>query len=173
MQKVRTAMTDDIPDLDFDAEVPKWDEANDPDGYTRAELAPKDWTLSHVLDFTIGPRDDDEGSVGLTVVSGGVVVSGIAISEAEHNKILLQQLRDAGADETAQWVGKLLDKQIALVTTKREERVAADLPYAARRFLHMRDARIYHGDSWVNAPLWRGILADVSSWSLGTHKPAE
>jgi hypothetical protein len=38
----------------------------------------------------------------------------------------------------------------------------------------MKDARILlgGGDEYVQVPLWRGALADITGWSLGSWNPS-
>jgi hypothetical protein len=90
---------------------------------------------------------------------------------------VVDQYRQAGADETAVYIEKVFNHAHDLVIERAKGRGEADLPSRARRFLHMKDVRLGTGDVWTQVPLWRGALADITGWSLGswnpTHNPTD
>lgn len=161
-------MTNTGPETPAEGGREEWDPAVDPDGYAREDVAPKDWYLDTVLNFVHGMDDSHEGSVALTVQSDGAVVSGQAISRKEWIERITRQYDQAGAAETGKHIDNLFNLMHTRAVTKHGERVAAGLPTAARRFLHMKDAHITHGSSEIVLPLWRGKLEDISGWSLGS-----
>lgn len=151
----------------------KWDPDTDPDGYTMDDVQPKDWYLYTVLDFVIGLNDENEGSVGLTVQSNGATVSGMAISRKEWIAGLVGQYAGAGAEETGKHIPMLFERAHEGVIESNKKRDDAGLPAGARRFLHMKDARILFGGSneYVQLPFWRGKLSDITGWGLGSWNP--
>ncbi|MEV7826445.1 hypothetical protein [Microbacterium enclense] len=170
-------MTDEPTNLtepDDGAEPTPWDEQNDPDGYTLDDISPKDWYLDTTLNFIHGFYDKNEGGViGMTVQSGGVVVSGLAISRAAWVTETGKLYAMAGAEETGTYVEKVFRQAHNAAVEKAEERDAADLPTRARRYLHMKDVRFGVGDQWTQVPLWRGKLDDITGWSLGSWNPKQ
>jgi hypothetical protein len=150
----------------------KWDPNTDPDGYTWDDISPKDWYLDTVLNFVLGFSDEYEGgSVGLTVQSNGVTVSGMAISRTEWIAGIVGQYAQAGAEDTGKYIKQLFEQANAQAIDGDKERQKAELPTTARRFLHLKDARIGHGDQYTQVPLWRGKLSDITGWSLGSWNP--
>lgn len=151
-----------------------WDPESDPDGYTREDVSPKDWYLDTVLDFVHGFNDEHPGGiVGLTVTSGGVVVSGLAISRAEWMAGVVDQYKQAGADQTAIYIEKVFNQAHDTVVERAKDRDEAGLPSRARGFLHMKEVRLGAGDTYTQVPLWRGALADITGWSLGSWNPKQ
>ncbi len=131
----------------------------------------KDFLLDVVLDFGLGDREEPGGSFTLTITTGGQVVSGTAISRSEWMDAVASQYEGAGGTE---YLRQLFEKLNERILEERDRRKAADLPTGARGFLHMRDVRIGNGTVWTQVPYWRGALADVSGWSLGSwssHHP--
>lgn len=143
----------------------KWDPASDPDGYTWEDVRSKDFLLDVVLDFALGEREEPGGSFTLTITTGGQVVSGTAISRSEWMDAVASQYEGAGGTEHLRQVFEKLQERIL---EEMDRRKAADLPEGARGFVHMRDVRIGNGNVWTQVPYWRGALADVSGWSLGS-----
>lgn len=153
-----------------DGPAAPWDEASDPDGYTRAEVLPNDWYLDTLLSFFVGDDDSDEGAVGITVTTAGAVVSGIAISRMAYIERSLNLLRESGSrEDLVAAVETVWNRGATQVVDEANRRRKADLPPRARRFIHLRDARVWAPEGSLNVPLWRGTLADVSGWSLGSH----
>lgn len=154
-----------------DEPVEPWDEASDPDGYTRTEVTPKDWYLDTLLGFVVGDKDDtDDGAVGITVTTAGAVVSGIAISRKAYIGHSLELLRKSGTrEDLVEAVETLWNLGATRAIDEANRRHEVDLPSRARRFIHMRDARIWAPEGSLNVPLWRGTLVDITGWSLGSH----
>lgn len=163
----------DVTTPDEVKETPAWDEANDPDGVTSEMLAAKDWVLDLLLDFVTGPESDQDGTIALTVNSGGVVISGLVVSSSEYQRRAADQLRDGGAGEAADAFERILTAARRSSTEESQRRQEAGLPTAARRFLHMRDTRVRSATEYIDTPLWRGNLSDISGWSFGSHNPKE
>jgi hypothetical protein len=167
-------MTDANTNPDSEEPMKPWDPETDPDGYTRDDITSKDWYLDTVLNFVHGFNDEHPGGVvGLTVASNGVVVSGLAISRAEWMAAVVDQYKQAGADETAASIEKVFKQAHDMVVEGAKDRDKADLPSRARGFLHMKDARLGAGDTFTQVPLWRGDLADITGWSLGSWNPKQ
>jgi hypothetical protein len=158
-------MTDDATDPDTADEPAKWDAASDPDGYTRADVRSKDFLLDVLMDFVFGDKEEAGGSFGLTVTLGGQVVSGMAITRGEWMDAVASQYEGAGGTE---YLRQVFTKVHEGIVADDERREAADLPSRARRFIHMRDVRIVNGTQWTEMAYWRGALADVTGWSLGS-----
>lgn len=166
-------MTDETPEPESTDAVKPWSEATDPDGYTRDEIVPKDWYLETILDMYVGSEDEHPGSIGITVTSAGAVVSGIAISRKAFIERSVELMREAGAPTVADGMDTLWNMAANQWVAEAKRRDEAELPSRARRFLHLRDARIWAPEGKINVPLWRGALADITGWSLGSHSPKE
>lgn len=167
-------LTDETPTPESEPEREQWTPENDPDGYTLDDISPKDWYLDTVLDFVHGFNDEHPGGiVGLTVTSNGVVVSGLAISRAEWIAGVVDQYKEAGADQTATYIDKLFRQAQDSVIERAKHRDEADLPSRARGFLHLKDARLGAGETYTQVPLWRGALTDITGWSLGSWNPKQ
>ncbi len=160
---------DQVPD-DQDDDVQPWDPDTDPDGYDYERVKRKDWYLDLALDLTFGMDDDNaEGFIGLTITSNGALVSGLAISRRAWIDATVEQYKQAGADES--WIQKFYTEFHEDNLAEAKRRRDARLPQQARRFLHMRDVRIGTATDYVQVPLWRGALADVTGWSFGSWNP--
>ncbi|MGA1813688.1 hypothetical protein VH571_15005 [Frondihabitans sp. 4ASC-45] len=160
------------PQNDENIDPAPWSEATDPDGYTLKDIRPKDYEFNALLNFYFGFDDEyPDGSIGLTVASNGVVVSGAAISRTAWSAALVDQVRQGGGDATAPHVEKIYNEIQAIKTEGAQKRRDQDLPERARRFLHMKNARLIAGGETINVPLWRGSLSDISGWSMGTATP--
>lgn len=163
-------MTTDAPETEpADAEHEAWDPASDPDGYTDEDVRRKDWYLDVVLTLVHGANDQRaDGLVGLTVTSSGAVVSGLAISRLEWIAGVTEQYQDTGNSEAAAAIAEMFnvfhDESISEATRRRD----AELPSAARKFLHMKDVRMSMGSNFIQLPYWRGSLADITSWAMGS-----
>lgn len=155
-------------------ESASWDPETDPDGYTYDDIRPKDWYLDTVLNFAHGSDDEGEGGmVGLTVTSGGALVSGLAISRDEWIKRTVDLYRSSGAPDTARYIEELFNKVQNITVDRAKERRDADLPTRVRGFLHMKDVQIGTGTVTTQVPLWRCSLADITGWSLGSWNPKQ
>lgn len=150
-----------------DKRTTKWVPSTDPDEYTREQVNPKDLLLFSVLNLSHGIEDELDGAIGLTVIVGGQVVSGTAISESTWRSAVTSQWELAGGSE---YLGKLFERAAEGNRDNANRRTAANLPVRTRRFLHMRNVVVGSGAE-MSLPLWRGSLDDVASWSLGHVAP--
>ncbi|MFB9665746.1 hypothetical protein HP467_01940 [Curtobacterium albidum] len=145
-------------------EPAEWDPATDPDGYTWEDVRPHDVLLDVALNFTTGGRDDTRGgSLSLTVIVGGQVVSGVAISRRDWIDGVTAGYVQAGGTEH---LGKLYNEVHEMAVNEWTRRDDAELPARARHFLHMRDVILGVGPGAIKLGYWRGVLADVSGWSF-------
>jgi hypothetical protein len=167
-------MTDDIttePTVEGDA-TEEWSPATDPDGYTLDDVAAKDWYLDTLINFMLGRDDQEPGELGLTVQSNGVLVSGMVISRPVWIEGNLKKLIDGTKGEPVSGsLGELFNETNDWLASEVNRRLEADLPYRVRKFLHMRDVRILYGNTHVQVPFWRGSVADITGWSLGSWNP--
>lgn len=143
------------------------DIASDPDGLTRHDLDGKDWMLRDALDFLLGQNDEHQNAVLLTVILGGVVVSGTVIARSEWQERITSELNSATAGFGTAF-NTVLSKDIDEIDEVNTRRTNAGIPSRARRFIHMRNARL-HATPGIDLPTWRGDLSDVSGWSFGGH----
>lgn len=156
-------------------ETPVWSEENDPHGYRRADIVPKDYFLETLLNFIVGSNDDAAGHIGLTVTSAGVVVSGIAISRTEWMKLTLDALDEGdgeGENALKTAVEGIWRTRVEAAVAQNDARFESGLPTSARTFIHMRDVRFLNGSQAGEAPMWRGSLRDISGWTIGSHNPS-
>ncbi|AZS44060.1 hypothetical protein BWL13_01642 [Microbacterium oleivorans] len=163
-------MTDPTTEPDASAPAVDWDPASDPDGLTWEDVQSRDAYLDFLLDLYFDTADQGRGALGLTLTVGGAVVSGIAISRAEwieRSVALLASPDTTPASEHLDQIWNRLHGRYVEVSKRRDD---AGLPIRARRFVHMRDVRILNGHS-TDVSLWRGALADVSGWTIGSWNP--
>lgn len=141
------------------------DIASDPDGLTRHDLDGKDWMLRDALDFLLGHDDEVQKTVRLTLILGGIVVSGTVIDRREWLERIAAGLNAAGEGFGTAF-NTVLSNDIDEIDEVNTRRSNAGIPTRARRFIHMKDARL-HATTVMNVPAWRGDLSDVSGWSFG------
>lgn len=167
-------MSDDTTEPTDEAPPPKWSPEDDPDGYTWDDIRPKDFLLESLLDFYVGGDDTSaEGAIGITVLSGGLTVSGIAISRRAWIDAMKATFAKSMTSDYSDAIGTVYDMTAERLEDVYKRRDAADLPTHKRTHLHMRDVRIIMGvDDHVTMPLWRGTLDDVTGWSMGSWNPA-
>lgn len=162
-------MTEDNTDVG-DPNVKQYPGPDDPDGYTKEDVTPKEGYLDLVLDLFVGFADEHRGAVWITITSNGAVLSGIAISRSEWIERLTDQLRAsgyAGADQ----VREVFDKMQQEFVDEWNRRDSEDLTGITRGFIHLRDVRVLSTTPPTELSLWRGALADVTGWSLGSWNP--
>lgn len=129
-------------------------------------LTAKDWMLEDLVAIFSGEGDNGRNAIGLTIQSNGASVSGLLISSGEW----LERIGDTFAASPAPELKILAEawvKTLENVNALQKERDQEGLTAPARRYIHMRDVRILTGNHWMDFPLWRGCLADVTGWSLG------
>ncbi|MGA1813726.1 hypothetical protein VH571_15195 [Frondihabitans sp. 4ASC-45] len=103
------------------------------------------------------------------MTSNGAIVSGLAISRTEWLATVLDQYEQnitggngsGGLREVFEFGHK-----DSLERADRREKL--EIPALARGFLHMKNARIVTGTNYQEVGLWRGALADITGWSLGS-----
>lgn len=100
-------------------------------------------------------------------------MSGLAIGRDEWIKRMVDLYRGSGAPDTAGYIEELFNKVQNITVERAKERRDADLPTRARGFLHMKDVQIGTGTVTTQVPLWRGSLADITGWSLGSWNPKQ
>ncbi len=160
-----------IPD-DQDDDVQRWDPNTDPDGYDRKRVMRKDWYLDLALDVYFSMDDDNpEGVIGLTITSNGFLVSGLAISRRAWIDATVEQHKQVGSDVS--WMEEYFNEFHEDTVAEGKRRREAGLPHQARQFFHMKDVRIGTADDYVEVPLWRGSLADVTGWTFGSWNPKQ
>jgi hypothetical protein len=157
-------MTDDTAIPEADEQPVEWDPATDPDGYTNADIRPKDFMLKVFLDFVVGHREEAGGSAPVTVTLGGQTVSGTAIARGEWIDGVASQYEHGGGSGYLRKTFEMVNEKIV---EAQDRRAAADLPGRARHFIHMRDVQIGNGGVVTERAYWRGSLDDVTGWSLG------
>lgn len=160
-------MSDDAPEVE---DVPEWDEANDPDHLTRKDVQSHDVFLDALLGMTVGLDDDGQGGFGVTLIVDGLVVAGTTVSRKVWMEGVLDDLRNATGNITADWADvveglftKFADRTVE-IRTRREE---AKLPQPRRRYIHLSDVVIVTSDGYVTRKFWRGSVDSIGGWSLG------
>lgn len=129
----------------------------------------KDLVLVLLLDLILGFNDEmEENNFGLTVTSNGAVVSGLAVSRRRWSRELAGLLED-GAPQVSEALAGWLTKAFDRTSELNEKRLQNDVSPVSRTFLHLSKARIYTPNGNLDVPVWRGSLADITSWSLGSH----
>jgi len=81
---------------------------------------------------------------------------------------IASQFKRAGAEETATYVEQLFQEAHDAYVENSDKRRQGDLPTRARRFLHMKDVSFGNGTATTTLEFWRGSLADITGWSLGS-----
>lgn len=127
-----------------------------------------DVRLSHILDLTFESSDSHkEGSISMTVVADGAVISGLVISEdawAERQADAIQQNSDNFAEALRLVQGGFLKLREA---RNKERAENPDEPTAFRTKLHFGRATIISGSTNVNVENLRVDLKHVTAWALG------
>lgn len=108
--------------------------------------------------------------VGVTLEVRGLVVSGVLISAEQFFHLQIKALEDpavgAAANALAPFFQPWLEANRA-DAAHYEEDESFDLPDPVH--VHMRRASILNsGAHSLTIPLWRGRLAEVSGWSIGS-----
>lgn len=117
------------------------------------------------------------GELGLTVFTGGLAVSGVAVPEEVYfRRIGLEAVaaeavesRERRRRETAE-----LNEQFARDDLPDAERqsLEARADELERKFIVMVDVTIFGaGDAPLQAATWRGRLSQLSGWTMGTFEP--
>ncbi|WP_134324546.1 hypothetical protein [Cumulibacter soli] len=155
-----------MPDDDDNA---TWTPQTDPDGYTRAELRPRDNLLNSLLSIIFDSEAiPDEASFSMTVVTGGALVSGIVVSQAVFARRVSDGLRQAnGGDNFAFIVDEIVNAQSELDAEIKAGRdgIAPAIPV---RYLHMRDVTVMSGGGPLQFSNWRCRLESIDGWTFGS-----
>ena len=111
-------------------------------------------------------------SLGVTLLVGGAVVSGLLVGAAEFFEGLADYLdREAGEDAQAFTHGYRSFAKEFRDEIGSDFDQAVDAPYVVT-YIHLRDAHVFApGGGYLpsNAGLfWRGRLESVDGWSIGT-----
>jgi hypothetical protein len=148
--------------------------ASDPDGLDDSDFDPHDWALETLLNMTIDISVDN--SLGLSFVSNGLLITGIAIHRDKWLALMVAQIRGAGSDGSTDALADGLDTVIGGAFTKVTEmmrrRESQGLITPVSHWVHLRDARV-HASPYADYPLFRVSLDDVSAWALGSHNLSE
>lgn len=141
---------------------------NDPDGYGLNDFVSKDWALDLLLDEMFGHLDQNQDtSFSITLNVGGVIVSGLAIPSDAWAGLFASRLSEAH-QQSGEVFQELWNRFRADTKEKMKDRDAEGLPVLARRYIHLRDARVFSGAGVLEMGLWRGLVEEVSGWSIGT-----
>ncbi len=142
----------------------------DPDGLTKEDFPPRDFALEVLLGLTVDLSVDN--AIGMSVVSSGMLISGIAIHRKKWLELLVAQIKDAGKDGNtvplANAVDTIVGKGFADYEAMRDRRAEQDLDVPPVHYIHFRDARV-HTSQYTDYPLFRVAIDDISAWSLGSH----
>jgi hypothetical protein len=134
--------------------------------FSETDLKTDDFFLELMLRTFLGHQL--EGNFSLTLLYGGSIVSGDAISHARWLTGWIDQLEQAGVeglDELRPMFEERRQKAIDL-----DERMrAADREVLPPRFVHLIDATIYNGGVTHDVKYWRGPISRISGWSLGKY----
>ncbi|MBP5802372.1 hypothetical protein J2D78_09785 [Microbacterium maritypicum] len=133
------------------------------DDVTPDELRVKDWMLEDLVRIF----DNDGSAIGITIQSNGATISGLLIGADEYLRRVGETFEQSPVPDM-KVLPELWGKSLADTNDWLAERDSRGLARPARRFLHMRDARILTGSQPVNVPLWRGNLSDITGWALGS-----
>ena len=115
--------------------------------------------------LVISAQSDDDFEFGVTLTVRGATVTGTLVGR----NAWLRQVHDTlGGGErglAAQWV-----ERFSYDPDNEPDRLRDD------QFIHLADARTVFGDGVVpghgaQGGLWRGLLASVDGWQIGTLKP--
>jgi hypothetical protein len=109
--------------------------------------------------------------VSVTLHVCGVLVCGLMISGRTYFELLQDVLRQADADFLSGWTDAFADRFPAGVS--HEDAAGNDAPPSKEPptgFVHLRAATVHApGATPLPDMLWRGRLAHVSGWSIGTY----
>jgi len=148
--------------------------APDPDGFKSSDFEPHDWVLDSLLAMTVDSGVDN--NLGLSVVSGGLLISGIAIHREKWLELFAAQIRNAGTDGSTEPLANAIEiiigGQFTHINEMLDRRLQAELQRPPSHFLHFRDARV-HAPQYSDYPLFRVLIEDVTAWSLGSHNVSD
>lgn len=112
-----------------------------------------------ILEFFVEAANKDDFSLDITLNVKGAVITGTLVSAQEYFHMLSETFE--GGNETAQMVSDQLEKAGEASRTNDTE----------AHFLHMKDTKVYCGDSKPTPSkgkiLWRGKLSEIDGFFLG------
>lgn len=149
-------------DAETSPDVPEAPQESSSDEATRDDIRPKDW----MLDELVRIFDHDGSAIGITLQSNGATISGLLIGADEYLRRVGEAFEKSPVPDM-KLLPELWAKSLANGAEFNDEREAKGLPRLARRYLHMREVRIFSGSVYLDLDLWRGSLEDVTGWSLG------
>lgn len=131
-----------------------------------------DWLLQQFVSLA----NDGTGTFGVTLLVGGTLVSGIIIGGAEYLESLGKQFGGSigmAEDKAAALYKPFIDKFYSKADVAASEvEDDPDEDQAPPSFIHLKNVKILHAAGLVPQKqddiLWRGRLADVDGWMLGT-----
>ena len=111
-------------------------------------------------------------SFGVTIAQGGLVINGTAVGVAEFMHNMAAELEARGGTDAAvlseplRYLGQIADEPSP--EGREPASPVDDLPL----YLHLEDATVRSGTAILGEHVrWRGRLAEVEGWSLGTIAP--
>lgn len=136
------------------------------DPATAEEVTPKDWMLENIVDIFSGEDDNSRNALSITLQTNGATVSGVLISVGEYLERMGKEF-EASPVPDLKVLAEAWWRAMESLTTTAKNRREAGFPPIRRRYIHMKDVRIFSGPSALDFSLWRGTLADVTGWSVG------
>ncbi|MDR6417578.1 hypothetical protein [Pseudarthrobacter sulfonivorans] len=139
------------------------------EGFAAQSWYEVDPRLTNVLHLVFGVNmEAEDGSIDMTVVVDGQMISGKVVSEAAWAKAQAESIREA-----SDYLGKGLDSFQELraeQTSQRDQDVAANpLLKGQVRYVHFSGPKVHnHGGIPVTLPPTRVDLRNVSAWSIGS-----
>lgn len=150
----------------------KYDFSTDPHDVTRDDVLGSDFYLDALLRMTFGDRNNNSNSIGMTFMIDGTIVSGIAISGTEWARRMAERLLPASSS-MSEGFSELTKDMEKRSTALMDTRIAEERPLPAFRFVHLRDVRVSTGVMTQEIPLWRGQIAKMSGWTIGSSNTPE
>jgi hypothetical protein len=132
------------------------------------------WFLQILVNMT-NARDGDF-EVGMTLLVGGLLVSGIMVGGAKYFEGFANEFVSGFSDQKAvETVRKSFSQFQEIYKTDLAQQKAAGQPLEPPAYVHLREARFF---STAGNPIpgnrgvwWRGRLSEVSGFMLGTLGP--
>lgn len=128
-----------------------------------------DWHLRTLVGMVNGMLSG--GSIPVTLIVGGVVISGQMIGGAEYFRLFGNDFAEGLLAGSA--VDAETTEGIAATYSRTGESIYADADDEFRpppSFIHLKNARIVHAQGMIptnRGILWRGRIEMVGGWSLG------
>ncbi|WP_172370395.1 gas vesicle accessory protein GvpU [Sporosarcina jiandibaonis] len=114
----------------------------------------------NILEFLVQAANKHDFNLDITLNVKGAVITGTLVSAKEYFSTLSSTLE--GGNDIAQMLSEELDQA---------EEIAQKNDDTEANFLHMKDAKVYCGDSKPTPSkgqiLWRGKLSEIDGFFLG------